>query len=484
MLCYILFGTKKKGVSCYVKKNYVGGGALLAPRRALSQVLYGNVIGYLLRNLGFVIKRSFTLCAMTGLNIHILVRDIAPLAPWGEGVRRTGEGFVRDQKDRMTRSQAFIRILRSYGAKAVGSIVKVLCKTNVLAGTVKYQPSSGTKCQLLPQWEEGISNYNLIKDEKHPSPQPSPIGEGVSNNLNHEGQSCVPPEIDCHPAFVSGSHKKLKHRGQSSVYKMLEQVQQDINLLKRTYSLINLFSYSPRKRCAFTLAEVLITLGIIGVVAAMTMPVVIGNATAIRHKTQFKKSLSVLNQALKLYSAHNDIDLSFDSADDGSYDIWARVLTENINGIKKTDNHSQQIHDYYGDDYNVYLHVLGGGPYNFPDFGSYDSTYLMPDGTLFAYDSMRECQLREGLSLRDALVNANADQSQAESILYCIGFIDVNGLNPPNKEVTCADGTVSGDLDEPCTLSKTKINDIFPVVYYGTTVMPASNAANAVLNGN
>ena len=216
----------------------------------------------------------------------------------------------------------------------------------------------------------------------------------------------------------------------------------------------------------------------------MTMPVLIGNATAIRHKTQFKKSLSVLNQALKLYSAHNDIDLSFDSADDGSYDIWARVLTENINGIKKTDNHSQQIHDYYGDDYNVYLHVLGGGPYNFPDFGGYDSTYLMPDGTLFAYDSMRECQLREGLSLRDALVNANADQSQTESILNCIGFIDVNGLNPPNKEVTCADGTVSGDLDEPCTLSKTKINDIFPVVYYGTTVMPASNAANAVLNGN
>ena len=48
-------------------------------------------------------------------------------------------------------------------------------------------------------------------------------------------------------------------------------------LPKRTYSPINLFSYSLHKKAAFTLAEVLITLGIIGVVAAMTMPVLIQN---------------------------------------------------------------------------------------------------------------------------------------------------------------------------------------------------------------
>ena len=40
------------------------------------------------------------------------------------------------------------------------------------------------------------------------------------------------------------------------------------NFLKRTYSPIHLFSYSLHKKAAFTLAEVLITLGIIGVVAA------------------------------------------------------------------------------------------------------------------------------------------------------------------------------------------------------------------------
>ncbi len=65
---------------------------------------------------------------------------------------------------------------------------------------------------------------------------------------------------------------------------------------KRTYSLINLFSYSLHKKAAFTLAEVLITLGIIGIVAAMTMPSLISN---YRHKvleTQFKKAYSVISR--------------------------------------------------------------------------------------------------------------------------------------------------------------------------------------------
>ena len=40
----------------------------------------------------------------------------------------------------------------------------------------------------------------------------------------------------------------------------------------------------------FTLAEVLITLGIIGVVAAMTIPTLIANMTSQRYRSQFKKN--------------------------------------------------------------------------------------------------------------------------------------------------------------------------------------------------
>ena len=44
------------------------------------------------------------------------------------------------------------------------------------------------------------------------------------------------------------------------------------------------------RRVAFTLAEVLITLGIIGVVAAMTMPVLFANYQKLVLKNQFKKA--------------------------------------------------------------------------------------------------------------------------------------------------------------------------------------------------
>ena len=45
-------------------------------------------------------------------------------------------------------------------------------------------------------------------------------------------------------------------------------------------------------RRGFTLAEVLITLGIIGVVAAMTIPTLIQNTNSVKFATQFKKDIS------------------------------------------------------------------------------------------------------------------------------------------------------------------------------------------------
>lgn len=51
---------------------------------------------------------------------------------------------------------------------------------------------------------------------------------------------------------------------------------------------------------AFTLAEVLITLGIIGVVAAMTIPTLMAKIQENTYKSQYKKIFSELNQALRL----------------------------------------------------------------------------------------------------------------------------------------------------------------------------------------
>lgn len=54
------------------------------------------------------------------------------------------------------------------------------------------------------------------------------------------------------------------------------------------------------KKIGFTLAEVLITLGIIGVVAAMTMPTLVSKYRQRALETAFKKTYSNLMQAYKI----------------------------------------------------------------------------------------------------------------------------------------------------------------------------------------
>ncbi len=48
---------------------------------------------------------------------------------------------------------------------------------------------------------------------------------------------------------------------------------------------------------AFTLSEVLITIGIIGLVAAMTMPGVIKNYQRKETETRLQRAYSIINQA-------------------------------------------------------------------------------------------------------------------------------------------------------------------------------------------
>ena len=64
-------------------------------------------------------------------------------------------------------------------------------------------------------------------------------------------------------------------------------------------------SHFSRKCTAFTLAEVLITLGIIGIVAALTLPVIISDVKNSQLEAGLKKAYSVLGQALNMYQAEN-----------------------------------------------------------------------------------------------------------------------------------------------------------------------------------
>ena len=89
----------------------------------------------------------------------------------------------------------------------------------------------------------------------------------------------------CHCALVAQSHNYLP---------------QGAGIMKR------------EKESAFTLAEVLITLGIIGVVAAMTMPALINQTNKKELHVAFQKTYSELNQAAKLYQIQNGTTFSED----------------------------------------------------------------------------------------------------------------------------------------------------------------------------
>ena len=70
-----------------------------------------------------------------------------------------------------------------------------------------------------------------------------------------------------------------------------------------------------RLKNAFTMAEVLITLGIIGVVSAMTLPALINNNRNKALETALKKNYSVIEQALNMYYAQTGERLNSDTLD-------------------------------------------------------------------------------------------------------------------------------------------------------------------------
>ena len=59
------------------------------------------------------------------------------------------------------------------------------------------------------------------------------------------------------------------------------------------------------KKTGFTMAEVLITLGVIGVVSAITLPTVVKNYQKHVIENRLKKSYSIINQALNMSIAEN-----------------------------------------------------------------------------------------------------------------------------------------------------------------------------------
>ena len=256
----------------------------------------------------------------------------------------------------------------------------------------------------------------------------------------------------------------------------------------------------------FTLAEVLITLGIIGVVAAMTMPTLINSTQGAQYKTAFKKSLTVLYQAVVMNIALNDYDLSQvvqgtntaagSTGTDGSttpattvggaqslYDLFSQrlniVRTASTDDFDATAGSADQwiiVSDTDSADRTAFTGDHGTTN-AFPTFtvstGTWDSdaTFLfMNDGIAFIFDNEQGNCIQ-----KDDRIGAAADN-------YCYGFIDVNGQKAPNRVVQCDPGSKSETtVTDSTTCTVSSPTDIYPIAMYNQSVIPATPAARAVL---
>ena len=254
----------------------------------------------------------------------------------------------------------------------------------------------------------------------------------------------------------------------------------------------------------FTLAEVLITLGIIGVVAAMTMPTLINSTQGAQYKTAYKKALSVMSQAIVMNIALDDYDLSQTVAgtngDEASHGVVTGGGTDGGDRAAET----QTIYTLFKNRMNVvkvsgqddlaetYKVIDAGDATDIPEAGHFGGTGT--DGTTAgtgAWTALAVGELPDDFTymfFNDGIVfmfdNTQANCHAATNVqtdAYCSGWIDVNGEKGPNKVVRCDTGTLEGAGTDEATCTVTNPTDLYPIMFYDQTIVPASAAARAVL---
>ena len=209
---------------------------------------------------------------------------------------------------------------------------------------------------------------------------------------------------------------------------------------------------------AFTLAEVLITLGIIGVVSALTLPSVVQNYQKRSLEVATQKFYSVMSQAIKQYMADEGVDdlrQSSLSLNDDDWD-WELVKTNNDKFFQKYLKAQICEDGCFADSYKAQTGEISDKFGKSADYGDYaiKGRYLLPDGMVVD---------THGYSV------IGDDHYPGEL------YVDVNGRKGPNKigydlwsMSVFYDGTIDeGGLTPECRKNNDKCgvsND-----YYGNT---------------
>ena len=225
------------------------------------------------------------------------------------------------------------------------------------------------------------------------------------------------------------------------------------------------------KRFGFTLAEVLITLGIIGVVAAMSIPTLIANTNSAKFRSQFKKTVATLNQAALMSTAQYD------------FDFAGASVASNKEGASLNPQETASISAMLSGT------LAGATITDSSPYGTTDPTVTsapsvkryakLADGSLFVYSATATgCTVEVGADPKDYISDLAGDG--------CIGWIDVNGASNPNAESVCTEAAATGlyaSNTQACTVKNdaASTKDIYPVVFHDAVVEPATYAGRAIL---
>jgi len=217
------------------------------------------------------------------------------------------------------------------------------------------------------------------------------------------------------PVILSEA-KNLKIERDSSSKSSQNDVEFEQGVLAYICPLPNKFA-----KAAFTLAEVLITLGIIGVVAAMTIPNLISVNQKRVIEATLKEDYSIFSQINKMMIA-NDVGMDLGVADgsDAAIKTW---FQDNMLPYMKVSSVCYSSAGCWGKDLDTVM--LNGA--KFTDCrknygcGSNFISFIMNNGTMVALDIGNNSQLRTIFGV----------DSTASTCLKM--YVDVNGNKKPNK---------------------------------------------------
>lgn len=251
-----------------------------------------------------------------------------------------------------------------------------------------------------------------------------------------------------------------------------------------------------KNKFAFTLAEVLITLTIIGVIASLTIPSVVSNSQQQEYKTGLKKAVSTLNQAITMNIAIEG-ESPYENAN------LFRYLQRHMNVIKSTTNieftslmkyggawaSNGEHHNYSFNNHAFY--TTDGMRY---EFLYADKLPIATGKPLYETNSWRyAAKLHQPGRCGAAGLIKNPNNTAQPP---CIILVDVNGDRKPTPyNVNCKDGYRYGDPSTKANMCSgksiywvadpkgKKVYDIFSIMITDKEAIPYGTAAQKAMYG-